>query len=989
MDTIDVKPCLDGDRVQPGWIYVSKSRKIVEPQEELAYEKFAHPEPIVKLLEINYLNSSFKYSPHRELWVEDIKKLNCNESFCLFACSILKIEEAFPSEVEQCHRNFEYISKLYSGYAIPLLVIFDKKEPIGFQDINKHFMNLLRHIDTDCSFSVKKVIIYNQNLRRFHYGSLTQGLNSAIYKVTIAEETVFDPLLCVVKKVNEGIQNESKKFCLNQSLLQKINIFTPGRKETRVLGGQEKVAVMNCAYYFQNKSIKAATLTHAYLIAQPHDHFAKLHNGNKHGNASNLEDNGKKNNMKWKEYNTSFFDASTMEGGLDSSLHTFENENKCEAAYDRNKIYPLENKSTTQESDLKHLSDLKHNLSQNPSLSSKGKKENNCNVHSGDECHSNCAENMLYSPTKNEQKMKTFHQSPNNCHKNYMQLKVTCSNEKQENKTFRSVNIPTFTSEVKVHGKQNTIEMQQLYDELTNLMPPFESVEKCEKQKNYCFLKSKTNKRKNDNHLTEECDRKRTCLSSQSEKEVTLLQLPVNELKAKFNCKVYSLTKTEQDNDHKCLFLFGSVDSFHQVNFINLIWKYHCEKNASTFLPVIATSSLTDSVFLYKFLNIDDSLDVTIVFTPVLTDDTFINLKTILEEGSIQIHALGLMLDAKSASLNSAEQNILAYIRSAFGEVGYQHLMTILINSEFERNFPCVEEMQTHGIKPTSVLTLRAFSLEKVDDLSKGIIDQNLKKIRKCLKTLNKLPCLSVKSLKLAQEQAFAKHCLNDFETKLDQKLHDFWNANFNKNTVSSFADADVNAAKEIWNLLKIVCCMTSKEISEQHYIANFADRISKLGSITKKQNDIFLSLILLDSERSFTIAVKSILDYQMNLFKHFFTTNEIETPTLTALPKSQKIPLVCISCNDIHLATRKCEASYSSSFVKFVCDNCKCGSEKHFLWSSSNSISLQKLFAEQAKSSIFNLYDELPHCAGKYKSEIKNILLNIFPEYSPLIDKM
>lgn len=225
----------------------------------------------------------------------------------------------------------------------------------------------------------------------------------------------------------------------------------------------------------------------------------------------------------------------------------------------------------------------------------------------------------------------------------------------------------------------------------------------------------------------------------------------------------YGVAKSEG----KILLLIGRSKSGKTtlVNFIANYLKGNQELDEEI-IVLKNTSNATKSITAYTLCFNKNDPVVTVIDTPGLCDSngeekeaTIQDLKALFKKTNMSLHAIGVVVPANLVHLSSSERHIINDIFTHFGEKVVDNCITFITSADTLQTPPVVDVLKSHGVKSKMVLQLNnsVFSQEMKDvsPFDRSYWKKGMKSLKKCFSHLENISPIAVKTLKVAQLEAY------------------------------------------------------------------------------------------------------------------------------------------------------------------------------------------------------------------------------------------
>ncbi|XP_042231920.1 uncharacterized protein LOC121872895 isoform X1 [Homarus americanus] len=435
------------------------------------------------------------------------------------------------------------------------------------------------------------------------------------------------------------------------------------------------------------------------------------------------------------------------------------------------------------------------------------------------------------------------------------------------------------------------------------------------------------------------------------------------------------------DKTHKTIILLGASGS-GKTTLVNFVANYFrgVKSAGGELVHVIRSSndvkSRTTSITAYTFCDGEEDVPITVIDTPGLNDssgaevrDHVQSLKTFLANAASQnyeIHAIGFVAQAHLVRLTSSERLVMDYVSTLFGEDITDHFITFVTFADSQETPPVVEAMKNYGVRCNLFLKFNnsAISTDKnneIDALDIAYWKLGRKNWKKCLKSLQSLPALSVNTMKALQNEMYTTTVIESTERDLRAELKTY--INYIKNLKQNLKQV-LHTGEQVWELTAALKCLKSIEISyplkTESILTQFAEEVCK-----EKGYDPLncIHLLSLTPSRKLLKAGVGVLRSMAPLYK--FVDDSCRSKTTTNSKHVREV-LYCVDCKEDHILGRPKPGLMSSmpvvgsdpSLITYKCTQCPCDGIKHLIRSQdqdpsqSSAVSVNKVL-DLTKSSL------------------------------------
>ncbi|XP_042232008.1 uncharacterized protein LOC121872938 isoform X1 [Homarus americanus] len=358
--------------------------------------------------------------------------------------------------------------------------------------------------------------------------------------------------------------------------------------------------------------------------------------------------------------------------------------------------------------------------------------------------------------------------------------------------------------------------------------------------------------------------------------------------------------------------------------------------------------SHTTSITAYTFCFSEDDTPVTIIDTPGLNDssgaevrDHIQSLKTFLANAASQnyeIHAIGFVAQAHLVRLTSSERLVMDYVSKLFGQDIAENFIAFVTFADNQETPPVVEAMKSYGVNFKVFLKfnnslISNIKTDKVDDLDRVYWRIGCKSWKKCLKSLQNLPALSVNTMKAVQNEVYATTVVESAERDLRDELRAFFN--LCKDLKHKIKEVNLTGEK-VWELAAILKCMKSTELNcsldTENILVQFSQEVCK--EIGDTNTTSYIQLLSLVPSRKLFKGTIGVLQAMTPIYKYVDDNINKLKRTLQQAPEV----LYCHECKHHHPLRRIYPTSYyyvpflgnSTLFISYKCTACSCRGNDH-----------------------------------------------------------
>ncbi|XP_068220810.1 uncharacterized protein [Palaemon carinicauda] len=387
--------------------------------------------------------------------------------------------------------------------------------------------------------------------------------------------------------------------------------------------------------------------------------------------------------------------------------------------------------------------------------------------------------------------------------------------------------------------------------------------------------------------------------------------------------------------------IFLGASGSGKTMLINFIANYYMgKKKADDALIHVETTSQTTGITAYTFYSSESETALTVIDTPGLNDssgaevrDHVQTLKTFLANVSskgFDIHAIGFVVQAHLVRLTSSERLVMDYVSTIFGQRVSEHLLTLVTFADNQDTPPVIEAMANYGVKFKLFMkfnnsTLSNNEADEIDDLDRAYWKVCWKNWKKCLKTLNALPPLSVNTMKAVQNEVFANTVNESAEKELSGELYNFMSACKKENGISK---TSLQICEQIWELVAVSHQVKHKQlagaVSRNDILINFAVDVCKKLSIP---SDRYIYLLSLAPTGSLVISGSEIIRTMELLVKKGQSDSERVCKSLAEWS-------YCTICKKEHrmemYEKNRVQKKIQGNILCLKCKQCSCEGEYH-----------------------------------------------------------
>ncbi|KAK8732482.1 hypothetical protein OTU49_006783 [Cherax quadricarinatus] len=357
--------------------------------------------------------------------------------------------------------------------------------------------------------------------------------------------------------------------------------------------------------------------------------------------------------------------------------------------------------------------------------------------------------------------------------------------------------------------------------------------------------------------------------------------------------------------------------------------------------------SYTTSVTAYTFCSSEHESPITVIDTPGLNDssgaevrDHVQSLKTFLANAAsqnLEIHGIGFVAQAHLVRLTSSERLVMDYVSTLFGEGIEDHFFTFITFADNLEMPPVVEAIKNYGVKCNIFLKFNNSSLsnnktDEIDDLDRVYWRIGSKSWRKCMKSLQNLPALSVNIIKSLQSEVYASTVIDSAERALRTEIKTFIGYMKRQNFMTK---EGIHVCEKVWELAAIVHHFRSTHLSDSNNVedilAHFAEEVCKDNGIA---HYYCMKLLSLAPSRILLNTGIGIIQSTATIYREASESlNKRRTPSSIALEY-----LYCHKC-DKHHELRRTETTTKSKWslrtpnaavITYKCTECECDADIH-----------------------------------------------------------
>ncbi|XP_069953096.1 uncharacterized protein [Cherax quadricarinatus] len=358
--------------------------------------------------------------------------------------------------------------------------------------------------------------------------------------------------------------------------------------------------------------------------------------------------------------------------------------------------------------------------------------------------------------------------------------------------------------------------------------------------------------------------------------------------------------------------------------------------------------SYTTSVTAYTFCSSEHESPITVIDTPGLNDssgaevrDHVQSLKTFLANAAsqnLEIHGIGFVAQAHLVRLTSSERLVMDYVSTLFGEGIEDHFFTFVTFADNLEMPPVVEAIKNYGVKCNIFLKFNNSSLSnnktnEIDDLDRVYWRIGSKSWRKCMKSLQNLPALSVNIIKSLQSEVYASTVIDSAERALRTEIKTFIGYMKGQKFMTK---EGIYVCEKVWEIAAIVHHFRSTHLSDSNNVEGiltyFAEEVCKDNGIA---HYYYMKLLSLAPSRTLLNAGIGIIQSTATVYGKAVEMLSKQRQTCShASPEF----LYCHGCTKDHElmkikpTTRRKIPVFGSNatVITYQCKECKCEGNLH-----------------------------------------------------------